>query len=141
VRISLVACGRCGKPRGLFHACVYRIGRRPGRTRIRPRVTCGSCGKPVRNLRHVCTTRTDFRKRRNAARRAEATARRRAKRKAATQRRRERARARRKTRASSPPKPRHDYRNCREPDCQRQACQAWREGVEAGVAAVLGEDG
>lgn len=134
MKISVVICGRCGKPRGLFHTCVYRIGRRRGKTRIRVRAACGSCGRRMGNpLRHVCTTRTDFRKRRNAAKRAAETARRRAKRKAATERKRARARARRKVPRAAP-KPRHDYQACREPDCQRSACVAWREGVEEGLA-------
>jgi len=131
VKLTVVTCGRCGKPRGLLHTCVTRIGRRRGRTRIRLRATCGRCGKRTGNpLRHVCTTRTDFRRRRSAARRAGQ----RAKRKAAAQRRRERARARRKAPRPAP-KPRHDYQACRDMDCQRQACLAWREGVEAGLEA------
>jgi hypothetical protein len=135
MKISLVTCGRCGKPRGLVHTCVARFGRRRGRTRIRVRATCGRCGKRIGNpLRHACTTRTDFRKRRAAAARAAATAKRRAKRKAAAAVRRERARARRKAPRAAP-KPRHDYQACAEPDCQRQACAAWREGVEEGLAA------
>jgi hypothetical protein len=68
MKISVVTCGRCGKPRGLFHTCVTRIGRRPGRTRIRVRAECPMCGKPIGNpLQHTCTTRTDFKRRQAAA--------------------------------------------------------------------------
>jgi hypothetical protein len=136
MKISLVTCGRCGKPRGLFHTCVTRIGRRRGRTRIRIRATCGSCGRRMGNpLRHVCTTRTDFKRRKARAKRAEQTARRRAKRKAAAAARRERARVRKRARSRRPspqPRPRHNYQSCSDDTCQRQACQAWRDGRLSG---------
>jgi len=39
--------------------------------------------------------------------------------------------------------PQHHYRTCRDEDCRRQACQAYREGFgdgfEAGLAAAADE--
>jgi hypothetical protein len=140
VKLAVATCGRCGKPRGLFHTCVTRIGRRPGRTRVRLTATCSKCGKRMGSpLRHVCATKTDFRKRKAKAKRDAATAKRREKRKAAAARKRARVAERRKAAAArrrkgrqAPAKPRHDYQTCREDDCQRQACQAWREGRKEG---------
>jgi len=40
------------------------------------------------------------------------------------------ARARNKPRRAPRPRPSsHDYRNCRDHDCERQACEAYREGL------------
>lgn len=94
-------------------------------------------------LRHICVTRTDFAKRKAKAKRDAATAARRQKRKAAAARKRaraaerrrqatERRRAKKRAAAAQPARPRHDYHTCREPDCQRLTCQAWREGHKEG---------
>lgn len=132
--------------------------------RKRPLFTCGSCGKKYNNVfGHRCSNGGDFGKRKRAARRAaEAEAAkakragqrkrvnervenaRRAERRRANQRvraERERARQRVKAARASRPKPRrpgrpaHDYRNCRDADCERVACEAYREGVEDGMDA------
>jgi hypothetical protein len=118
---TVVRCGACGKPRGLAHVCVTRLDRKrkPGRTRVKPSLTarCGRCGKRMGNpLRHRCVTRTDFRRRKAAAAKA----------------RRDAARAARRREAAT--RPRHEYQACGDGDCQRAACQAWREGCEEGFA-------
>jgi ribosomal protein L4 len=38
--------------------------------------------------------------------------------------------------ARRPGRPAHDYRNCRDHDCQRVACEAYREGVADGMDAA-----
>lgn len=45
------------------------------------------------------------------------------------------ARAKAAKAAKRPPvRPSHDYRNCRDHDCERAACEAWREAYAEGVA-------
>jgi len=91
----------------------------------------------------------DFAARRGAQRREAAAAER--KRKAAAQRdrvnqrvagvrQRERARAdarvaaaRKKKPARRPARPGHDYRRCRDHDCERAACAAYRDGIAYGL--------
>lgn len=121
-------------------------------------VTCGTCGKRYANpLTHTCAVKTDFRQRKAAQARREKAARRReaaaAKRRAAAERKRQRAAAararrkeaaqrrkaaaaeRRKAARARPPAPRprqaHDYRTCRDQDCERHVCTVFREGIEA----------
>ena len=90
--------------------------RRTRRRKPSPGLTCGRCGKRYANpLTHVCAQRSDFRKRQRAAAAA--------KRKAA-----------RKRRAA-----RHDYHRCRDLDCQRVACEAYREGVLACPRSHVGD--
>jgi hypothetical protein len=110
MNLSLVKCGKCGRrySNPLTHVCVNP--RRRGRTRVKPRLTydCPRCGKPVTNpLTHVCRTRTDFRKRLRDQKR--------------------------KRPAARPAAPQHDYHSCRDPDCQRRACTAYREGFADGI--------
>jgi transcription elongation factor Elf1 len=112
VKGALFRCGRCGKsysnPFG--HVCVTRLDRkeRKGGTRLAPKVTasagnCPGCGKPRGNaLSHTCTVKTDFKKRRAIAK---------------------------KTAAASQA---HLYEACRDKDCQRVACRAYKEGREEG---------
>ena len=116
VRGALFRCGRCRKsysnPFG--HVCVARIGAREGKTRLAPKLTAGAtctrCGKPVGNrLAHTCTTKTDFRKRQAAAKKA--------------------------ARPQHPP-----WAACKDPDCQRTGCRAYREGLEYGYGEGF-EDG
>jgi hypothetical protein len=128
IKVSLAKCGRCGKPytNPLTHVCVTRIGRRPAKTRIRPRVTrdCPKCKRPVTNpLTHVCKVRTDFRKRLAAEK----------KRKAAAKRAKARKAAAAKRARSRPAAQKHDYRACRDVECTRSACVAFKEGFEFGV--------
>jgi hypothetical protein len=114
MNVSLVKCGTCGKrySNPLTHTCVTtRARRRP--SQIAPRLTydCPRCGKPATNpLTHVCKTRSDFRRR------------------LADQKRRQ-AREKRARRSKRPARPQHDYHSCTDPDCQRRACQAYREGI------------
>lgn len=150
--LTLWTCGKCGKPRGLHHACA---GRRKGRDRVRLGVafTCPSCGKPTANpLTHTCSAPSDFRKRKAAQKRAEQAAERKRKRRAAAARKRARAKerkrkarerrkqlaaeaaARRKAaaRSSSHDRQRHEYADCTDPHCDRYQCRVYREGIEAG---------
>lgn len=126
IKGALFHCGRCRKDySNLFgHVCVTRLDRRApaGKTRLTPGIsasfgTCGTCHKPLGSnpLTHTCTVRTDFRKRRGEARKQEAAE--------------KRAAARRPARKG---KPEHLYEACRDEDCQRTACRAYREGREEG---------
>ncbi|WP_338741940.1 hypothetical protein [Actinomadura luteofluorescens] len=167
LKIQVLKCGRCGKPRGLTHTCVTRMDRRtkPGKTRLKPRVTatCRTCGKP-RGLNHTCRISTDFKKRKAAAARREAAERKRrqaARRKAAAAARRKNTTKPRKPTATKPTakttngkttpakvpagktgagKATHDYRTCNDTDCPRYACQAWKEAYAEAMAIGL-EDG
>lgn len=132
LKIQVIKCGRCGKPRGLAHTCITRMDRKRkrGKTKIKPRVTatCRRCGKP-RGLNHTCVIRTDFKKRKAAAERQRRKAEAAAKRKAAAQRRR--------TTNQATARQRHDYRTCTDTDCGRYACLAWKEALAEGHAAGL----
>jgi hypothetical protein len=133
---SPVYCGKCGKRRGLMHTCIVR--RPSGRTRLKkPKVmlvSCSSCGQPYVNpLTHVCRGRPpgDFKRRKAAAERA---ARRR---KAAEQREQRRAEAARRRAQGGPQKrPGHNYASCRDRDCNRALCRAYREGIERGFESA-----
>lgn len=100
VRVSLLRCGKCGKPFTPFKAHVCN-GRRNGRTRIKPALsittTCPACGKPRGNpFTHTCTVKTDFTARKRTAERQATAARKRARAKEARERRRAREAERRK---------------------------------------------
>jgi len=116
VKGGLVRCGRCGRryTNPFSHVCA---GRGNGRTRVKPKfsasVKCPRCGRPYANpLTHVCPGKSgDFRRRKKVAeKRAKAAAR--------------------------GARPKHSHRTCRDPDCQRVACVAYREGVEDGMDAA-----
>lgn len=165
VSVGLIRCGRCGQrySNPLNHVCTgRRRGRTKVKPKLSLVTRCSSCGKQA-SLTHVCSNRGDFASRQRAAKRKAAAAER--KKKRATQRAkvnerignarraerhranqrvaRERERsaqrvklARAKVRpARKPGRPRHDYRNCRDADCERVACEAYREGVEDGADA------
>ena len=111
---SPVYCGRCGKRRGLLHTCIVK--RESGRTRVKaPKVmlaSCPNCGKPYANpFTHVCTSRRGDYRRRKATAAKRATA------------------ARPKLQ-----RPQHDYATCRDADCHRYACIAFRDGYDRGSA-------
>lgn len=113
LRGALFHCGRCRKrysnPFG--HECIAPLGRRPGKTTFRPSAsaTCRSCGKPYGNpLTHTCTVRTDFKRR--------------------TRRLKKDARAAARTARPEHPTP----GACRDRDCKRAACAAYREGRQDG---------
>ena len=113
IAASLMKCGACGKrySNPLTHVC-YNPRGHGARVQVKPRVTadCPKCGKPVSSpLTHVCSVRTDFRKR------------------AAEHKKKQAAEKRRAARAG---KPQHDYHSCRDGDCQRRTCVAYREGFE-----------
>jgi hypothetical protein len=154
IALTLWKCGKCGKPRGLHHACA---GRRGGRDQVRPALSfrCPSCGKPVPNpLRHTCSAPSDFRKRRAAEKRHRLAEERKRKRKAAAARKRARAKersrkaaelrkqraaeaaaARRKReRSQSHDRNRHEYAACTDETCPKYQCRAYREGTTAGRA-------
>lgn len=138
-----VRCGRCGKPRGIRHTCVTRIGRRPRPHRVQSPVTweCPSCHK-TRGLRHTCGNSGDFKARKRKAatdeRRSKraATRRRQADRRkqaAADRRARERARKKARKKRTSPPRPRgesHEPGTCGDRDCPRYGCVAYWRGME-----------
>ena len=107
-------CGRCGKPRGLFHECVSNSRRRQT---VKPKLsfgTCPKCRKPLGNpLTHTCAPKSDFKRRKaRAAKRAKA---------------REREEARKKRQADK-----HDYQTCRDNDCKRSLCMAYKTGWKRG---------
>ncbi len=111
---SPVYCGRCGKRRGLVHSCIVR--RAAGRTRVKAPsaslATCPRCGREYANpFTHVCPSKPgDFKRRQAAAaKRAKAT-------------------------APKPARPQHDYRTCRDPECRRYGCVAYRDGYANGAA-------
>ena len=120
IKGSLFHCGRCGRSHSnpLGHVCVTRLDRRErkGGTTLAPKLAvaaaskCGRCGKPLGNpLTHTCVT-ADFKQRKADFRQRQAAAR-----KAA--------------------RPAHRYEECRDEDCQRTACAAYRQGSEEGHAA------
>jgi hypothetical protein len=128
---SPVYCGKCGRRRGLMHVCVVR--RANGRTRIKaPGIslaTCSRCGQDYANpFTHTCPSRPgDFKRRKAAAERAE----RKRKAEQLRQRRRE-ERARRREAGGPVPTARHLPQTCRDEDCQRRACVAYRLGFADG---------
>jgi hypothetical protein len=104
-----LTCGRCGQPRELIgHVCVVRSGR-AARRRATPKPKldfgkCAGCGRPLGNpLTHVCKPRSDFKKRKRQA-------------------------------AAPKKKPReqHDYQLCKENDCHRPLCVAFKVGYRGG---------
>ena len=73
---------------------------------------CGKCRKRYSNpLGHVCTVKTDYKRKSAKARKDEAAARRAAARKA---------------------RPEHRYTACRDEGCKRTGCLAYREGRRDG---------
>lgn len=127
---ALFRCGRCRKSYSnpLGHVCTVRSPK--GRVRVKPRASaslavCGTCGKPYSNpLGHVCIVKTDFRRRTAAGKRRAAAA---AKRKKPLV-----VRAKKKAPAGRASAQAHDYRACRDEDCARTACVAWREALAEG---------
>jgi len=126
--------------------------RKPVRRGARRAVTrwCPECQRNVRPF-HACVTATDFKARKARQLREQKRARAKACRAEQRRRRREREKARRakaaaarkakaakqraeaKARAKRPAAPRqpvHRWQNCRDPECTRYACVAYRQGVE-----------
>jgi hypothetical protein len=131
-----------------------RGGRKVLAPRVRASVKCGICHKRMANpLTHVCTIKSDFRKRaadharrqkqeKAAARRRERDAARRERRaevrRQVAARKRERAKAARAAKArpaARPARPAHPApAACRDRDCQRQACAGYRDGYSDGFS-------
>ena len=136
-RKPLFACGACGKSYSnpLGHVC-GNAGDFGKRRRARQRAERAEARKQTR-----AETRKRVNERVAAARNAERD---RAAARVSATRRRERARADARVAkakaARKPPRragrPAHDYRNCRDHDCQRAACEAYREGVADGMDAA-----
>lgn len=125
IRVALVKCGRCGKSyRGPGHTCVTRMGRKPGRTKVKPQasaslIKCGKCGKAYANpLTHTCTVKTDF-KARTAKAKADAK--------------RQAAEAKRAARKAA--RGEHEPEDCTDDDCPRFGCRMYKRGYLAGDAA------
>lgn len=133
IRARLGTCGRCGGKLGnpLRHVCVTRADRprRRKRTRIRPKVSlerkCPACGKNAPNpLTHTCTARTDFRRKLATAKRAG---------KPGGSKKPPRVKVVRPGGDGQHPVP----AACRDVDCGRRTCQAYKDGYAAGVADGL----
>jgi len=115
-RFALFHCGRCGKDylNPLGHMCVARMDLRTPvrRTTVAPKAVlslgdCTTCRKPIGNpLTHVCAPKSDFRRRKAAA-----------------------------AKAARPARPPHLYQACRDRECERIPCVAFREGQAEGYLA------
>jgi hypothetical protein len=138
LRLTLLTCGSCGKPRGRYHACA---GKRGKRDRLKPglRFACPRCGRETKNLlSHTCAPRSDFRKRKRQAKAAERRARERKRRAEAAARRKAAAKKRKAEAAARPRRKRtaaHVPRMCKDPECQRYGCLKYREGWDDGYEA------
>jgi hypothetical protein len=112
-----VVCSRCGKPRGLTHTC-FSNSRRTAT--IKPSISfgkCPTCRKPIGNpLTHVCAPKSDFKARKKRA--------------AKQQKARDREKARKKRLAEQ-----HPYESCRDDQCKRPMCVAYRTGWHEGETA------
>lgn len=122
-----ITCGRCGKPRGLRHVCVSSRNRK---ATVKAGVSfgqCPKCKKRISNpLTHTCAPRSDYKRRRAAAeKQRRAGDRAQASSLAKVKRSRQPGRA----------KPKHDYQTCRDGDCQRSGCVAYKTGYKAGHQA------
>ncbi|HUY48041.1 MAG TPA: hypothetical protein VMV92_20330 [Streptosporangiaceae bacterium] len=134
IRPPLVKCGTCGKTRraGQRHTCVTRLDRKPRQpkrsTLTGPRIqlfTCPDCGKPA-GPGHVCTKRSDFRKRRRDHA------------KAGREREKKEAAERRKTAAAKKRRQRHDPEECADEDCPAYGCVQYRKGFVRGYEEGYG---
>ena len=118
----VITCGRCCKPRtGIRHDCIVSSGRAARRkATLKPQITfgkCETCKKPLGNpLTHVCKPKSDFKARKSRA--------------AKQAKERERAKARKKRQAEQ-----HPFESCRDDQCKRPQCVAYRTGWHQGEAA------
>jgi hypothetical protein len=106
-------CGRCRRrySNPFSHVCA---GRGKGPSKLAPKLSvstkCPSCGKSYANaLTHVCGIKSDFKKRSAADTKA-------------------------KKAALVKAKPQHRYSACRDGDCRRIGCEAFRVGYDDGFA-------
>ena len=116
-----ITCGRCGKRReGIRHVCVSNSSRS---ATLKPSITfgkCPTCKKTITNpLTHHCKPKSDFKARKSkAAKRDKA---------------RERAKARKKRQSEQ-----HPFESCRDDQCKRPTCLAYRTGFHEGEAVGFG---
>ena len=114
-----VVCGRCGKRREgvLRHVC-YGNSKRKAKPKLKLSLgKCETCGKPRGNpLTHTCKAKSDFKKRKTTAAKAEKAA------------------GRRKRQGEK-----HDYQACSDQGCPRPLCVAfktgWKTGYDQGYTA------
>lgn len=128
VRAALVKCGRCGKrySNPFTHHCISSKKLNAGHTKVKPTLgvelkKCGKCGKTYNNpLTHTCRTKTDFKKRKAQQGR--------------DQNRKTQFRENKPQHGAALPqvKPSHDYKTCRDRDCSKYQCRAYRDGIEEG---------
>lgn len=105
-----IMCDRCKRPRGIRHVCVSNSSRKATARPVLSFGKCPKCRKPYGNpLTHVCAPKSDFKRRKTQAAKAE------------------KARARRKRQGEK-----HDYTACGDQECTRPLCKAYREGRTAG---------
>lgn len=91
-----------------------------------------SCGKRYTNpLAHTCAPKSDFKRRKAAEERQRKREAARERKRAAAERRKAAAAARRSKARPSPARrpPAHDYRLCRDEECAKHACRAYKDGV------------
>lgn len=111
-------CGRCGRPReGIRHVCRSNSSRKATVSLKFSFGTCPTCKKEITNpLTHNCRPKSDFKKRKSAAAKAERSA------------------ARKKRQAEK-----HDYQACPDKDCPRPLCAAFKTGWQGGYQQGYGE--
>ena len=112
-----VVCGRCGKPRrGLRHDCVSNSRRKATLKTHFSFGKCPKCKKIITSpLTHVCAPKSDFKARKSRAAKREKA--------------REREKARKKRQADK-----HDYQACKDDECKRPLCAAYKTGWKQGYA-------
>jgi hypothetical protein len=104
-------CGRCGKPwEGFRHVCFSNSTRKATIGLKLDFGKCATCKKTVTNpLTHACKPKSDFKRRKTAAAKAEKAA------------------ARKKRQAEK-----HDYQACADRDCPKPLCVAFKTGQRDG---------
>ena len=114
-----MVCGRCGKRReGLRHVC-YGNSRRKATPKVKVSFgKCPACGKPYGGnpLAHVCAPKSDFKRRKSRAAKAE------------------RAAERKRRQAQK-----HDYQACSDKDCPKPLCVAFKTGRRLGYQEGFGD--
>ena len=116
-----LTCGRCGKRReGLRHVCVSNSKRS---ATLKPSITfgkCPACKKTITNpITHVCVVKGGFKRARSKAAK------------------RDKARAREKARKKRQSE-QHPFESCRDDQCKRPQCVAYRAGWHEGETAGFG---
>jgi hypothetical protein len=134
-RGALFHCGSCGKRHGnpLGHRCTGggRFKQLAGRE-ARARAASAERQKSAEARERETAARRERRRKEDEARRG-----RRLREREASKAKTARAKARPPSRRSS--RPTHDYRRCRDADCQRIPCEAYREGYDDGFGSATEE--